>query len=91
MGEVLKNLVGSRVRKRRLELDITQDAFAARCQTAGWDLSRGTFSKIEAGLRRVNDAEVVLLAKILKCPVGDLLEEFPKSSIIAVARNGNTA
>lgn len=91
MDEVLKNLVGSRVRKRRLELDITQDAFAARCQTSGWDLSRGTFSKIEAGLRRVNDAEVVLLAKILKCPVAELLEGYAEGAVIAVARNGNTA
>lgn len=90
MDGVLKNLVGSRVRKRRLELNITQDAFAARCQAAGWDLSRGTFSKVEAGLRRVNDAEVVLLAKILKCPVAELLGGHEDGAVVAVARNGDT-
>ncbi|HRH98290.1 MAG TPA: helix-turn-helix transcriptional regulator [Prosthecobacter sp.] len=42
------------------------------CQLAGWDLSRETLSKIEAGLRRVNDAEVMMLAKVLGCELKDM-------------------
>ena len=42
---------------------------------AGWDLSRAGLSKIEARLRRVNDAELVVLARVLKCGVGEL---YPK-------------
>ena len=89
MDQGSKNLVGSRVRKRRLELGISQEKFADACQRKGWDLSRGTFSKIEAGLRRVNDAEVALLAKVLKCPIGELLDGFSNDELSRVARNGD--
>ena len=45
---------------------------AARCQVAGWDTSRATLSKVDAGLRRVTDAEVYFLAKVLKVPLDEL-------------------
>ena len=41
---------------------MSQDALAAVCQRMGWALSRGTLAKIEARVRLVNDAEVLLLA-----------------------------
>lgn len=91
MAEVSQNLVGSRVRKLRTALGVSQEAFAAKCQTVGWDLSRGTFSKIEAGLRRVNDAEVLLLAKVLKCSISDLMDGHPIAAVRTVARHGDTA
>ena len=69
---------------------MSQDALSAKCQAAGWDVSRGTFAKIEAGLRRVNDAEVVILAKVLKLTVADLLEGFPAREVSAVVRQGET-
>lgn len=49
---------------------------AAKIQVAGWDLSRGGLSKIEAQLRRVNDAELLVLARALGCEVQDL---YPSS------------
>jgi transcriptional regulator with XRE-family HTH domain len=67
-----QNIIGPAVRRLRVEQGLTQDAFAARCQLAGWDLSRETLSKIEAGLRRVNDAEVMMLAKVLGCELKDM-------------------
>jgi len=85
-----QNLVGVRVRKLRMEAGMSQDALSAKCQAAGWDVSRGTFAKIEAGLRRVNDAEVVILAKVLKLTVADLLEGFPAREVAAVVRQGET-
>lgn len=54
---------------------LSQESFATKLQLSGWDLSRGGLSKIEAQLRRVNDAELYLLAKAFKCEMGDL---FPK-------------
>lgn len=75
-----QNLVGPAIRRLRVAQKVTQEALAARCQVAGWDLSRETLSKIEAQLRRVNDAEVQMLAHVLKCELRDL---FP-SSIKAV-------
>ena len=45
---------------------------------AGWGLSRAGLSKIEAGLRLVNDAELWMLAKVLACPLADLFPVRPK-------------
>lgn len=81
--------MGERVRKIRMASDLSQEALAAKCQAAGWDVSRGTFAKIEAGLRRVNDAEVVILAKVMRLTVADLLEGFPVREVVAVVRQGD--
>jgi transcriptional regulator with XRE-family HTH domain len=60
-----QNLIGPNVRRFRIRLGFSQDELAARSNVAGWDISRGTLSKIEARIRRVNDAEVFLLARLL--------------------------
>lgn len=73
MGAVKKqNIVGPVVRRVRVEAGLSQEKLAARIQLKGWDLSRGGLSKIEAGLRRVNDAELLMLARALSCGVQDL-------------------
>ena len=46
----LQNVVGAQVRKLRYQKGMTQEMLAARCGVLGWDLSRSTLSKIEAGL-----------------------------------------
>lgn len=74
----------------RMSEGLSQEMLAARCGTAGWDVSRGTFAKIEAGLRRVNDAELLILAKALRRPVADLFEGIPVKSAVAVLRQGNS-
>jgi transcriptional regulator with XRE-family HTH domain len=67
-----QNIVGAQVRKLRYEQDLTQDELAARCQRIGFDLSRGTLSKIEAGLRCVTDRELVDLATALNVEIRQL-------------------
>jgi transcriptional regulator with XRE-family HTH domain len=67
-----QNIVGPQVRKIRYHLGITQEALAARCGVLGWDLSRGTLSKIEAQLRCVNDSELEILAKSLRVEIAKL-------------------
>ncbi|MEI6676794.1 MAG: hypothetical protein WCO57_16615 [Verrucomicrobiota bacterium] len=67
---------------------MSQDALAARLQTAGWDLSRGGLSKVEAGLRLVIDAEVMVLSKVLRCTPLDLLGGVNSKTVIGVARQG---
>jgi transcriptional regulator with XRE-family HTH domain len=69
----LKNIVGPQIRKLRYQQALTQEMFAARCSILGWDLSRGTLSKIEAQLRCVNDSELVILAEALKVGVNAIL------------------
>jgi transcriptional regulator with XRE-family HTH domain len=90
MSAVIKNLVGANVRKLRTEAGMTQDALAATLQRLGWDLARGTLAKIEAGLRRVNDAELYLLAKGLGKEPGDLLIGSKTRHALVVARQGST-
>lgn len=82
-----QNLVGPQIRRLRVEAGLSQESLAAKLQVAGWDLSRGGLSKIEARLRRVNDAELWLLAKTLSCPLTDL---FPSrlSGVTRVLRQG---
>jgi transcriptional regulator with XRE-family HTH domain len=64
-----QNIVGPQVRKLRFQAGITQEALAARCGILGWDLSRGTLSKIEAQLRCVTDMELDLLAQALRVQI----------------------
>lgn len=46
-----------------------------------------TRSKIEVGLRQVTDAELWLLARVLGCPVADLLPRNARS-VVPVLRQG---
>jgi transcriptional regulator with XRE-family HTH domain len=82
-----QNLVGSQVRRLRIDAGLSQEALATRLQLAGWDLSRGGLSKIEACLRRVNDAELWMLTKVLSCSLTDLFPARPKD-LIKVLRQG---
>ena len=61
-----QNIIGPHVRRLRVESGFSQDALAAKCQRIGWALTRGTLAKIEARVRLVNDAEVLLLAHALE-------------------------
>jgi transcriptional regulator with XRE-family HTH domain len=72
-----QNLIGPVVRRLRMAAGLSQEALAAKLQVAGWDLTRGGLSKIEARLRRVNDAELLMLAKVLKCGVAELYPAKP--------------
>jgi transcriptional regulator with XRE-family HTH domain len=82
-----RNLVGPEVRRRRIEAGLSQEALAAKIQVKRWDLSRGGLSKIEARLRRVNDAELLVLVRALGCGIADL---YPRrvQGIVQVLRQG---
>ena len=82
-----QNLVGPQVRRLRVEAGLSQEVLATRLQLAGWDLSRAGLSKIEAGLRRVNDAELWMLAKAFGVTVGDVYPAKPKG-VTQVLRQG---
>lgn len=70
------NVVGPKIRELRESKGMTQEEFAARCNVNDWDISRGTFAKIEAQVRRVTDDEVARWAEILGV---DLKELYPSS------------
>jgi|GEM_PF-3149871 len=48
--------------------------FVARLNLQGWDLSRGTYAKVEAQIRWIADFEVVHLAEALGVKPGDLFD-----------------
>ena len=71
------NVVGERVKQRRAELGLTQDALCARLadRTNGaWIADRRDVYRIEDGRRSVHDVEVLALAKALDCPAYRLFE-----------------
>ena len=68
----IQNIVGPQVRQLRASQGMTQEQLAARCNVLGWDLSRGTLSKIEAQVRCVSDSELRFLADALKVGLDDL-------------------
>ena len=74
-----QNVVGAQVRKLRYARDLSQDELSARCNVFGWDISRGTLAKIEAGVRCVKDAELYVLAKVLKTEPNDLYPKVEKT------------
>ena len=75
-----QNLVGPKIRKLRVQKNLTQDELAARCQLRGFDIARATLSKVEAQLRCVTDKELLLLAKVFKVKVDDLY--YPLAEIV---------
>ena len=85
------NLIGDRVRKQREARNMTQDQLAGACQRAGWDISRVTLTKIETGVRAVNDGEIVVLASMLRCEPGELFAGLALSGALSVVRQGSSA
>jgi transcriptional regulator with XRE-family HTH domain len=61
-----QNVVGPRIRQIRYQQVLTQDELAARRGALGWDISRGTLSRVEAQVRRVTDRELWFLASALR-------------------------
>ena len=79
------NRIALRVRQRRQELRLTQDALCGRLAAVtqgGWVADRRDIFRIEDGRRSVHDLEVVALAQALECSACWLLlgEEAEKQS-----------
>ena len=72
-----KNIIGSRVAQARKASNpvITQKDLVARLEVLGIKIDQASISKLEGGKRPVSDIEVVALAKALKVPVEQLLED----------------
>lgn len=83
-----KNIVAAQCKRLRHRLGWTQNDLVARCQMMEWMISRATLAKIEGGFRRVNDAEVALLARALNTTPNALLD-FPLPLILDTARHGD--
>jgi transcriptional regulator with XRE-family HTH domain len=71
------NIVGGRVKlaRTRRKAHMTQRELAEKLQLQGWDADRVVVAKIEVGIRRVTDVELVKLAKALGVTVSWLVGE----------------
>lgn len=67
------NISGPQIRVLRNQRGWSQATLAARCQVAGWDVTRDTIANIEAQRRWVGDRELMLLSSVLGVEVADLL------------------
>jgi transcriptional regulator with XRE-family HTH domain len=76
-----QNIVGATVRRLREKKGLTQAQLVAKLNLAGWDLSRGTFSKIEAQIRCVADYELLKLAAGLGIDAPELIRLAAKEQI----------
>jgi HTH-type transcriptional regulator, cell division transcriptional repressor len=68
-----KNIVGARVVRARKRLKMTQLDLSRRLTKAGTTLDRAAIAKIETGIRRVTDYELLAIARKLEVEVQWLL------------------
>ncbi|MDR0854480.1 MAG: helix-turn-helix domain-containing protein [Clostridiales Family XIII bacterium] len=59
-------LIGSQIRNIRIEKGLTQDAFAAKLQTGGVDITRSALAKIEVGQRHIYAFEIKAIKDVLE-------------------------
>jgi transcriptional regulator with XRE-family HTH domain len=82
-----KNVIGPQVRRFREQRGWSQSVLAAKCQMAGWDISRGIVAAVEGQVRWVGDFELMRLAKILRVQPTDLLPKKLDWSEFAERKN----
>ncbi len=75
LREMQRNIIGPRLRRARLRARprLPQQQLAERAAHLGLPLNRGSIAKIEIGLRRVSDYEVLVLAHALNVSLTRLL------------------
>lgn len=66
------NVCGREVVRLRTAAGLSQEQFAARCQRAGWDVSRDIIANVEMGRRSVRDDELAWLARVFKVSIEEL-------------------
>lgn len=81
-----ENIVGAQIRRIRYQQGLTQELLAARLNRLGWDISRGTLAKVEAGIRCLNEKELGWLAIALHVSVDELYPEGWRKKKAGAAR-----
>jgi transcriptional regulator with XRE-family HTH domain len=72
MPKSVRNIVGPKVRWLRSQRELSQAQLAVRLQLAGLDYSRVSLAKIEAQIKKVCDAELFVIARVLKVSMEEL-------------------
>ncbi len=69
-----QNLVGNKVKKYRIERNMSQQELSERLETYAIYVCRGSISRIEGRRRTVTDYELKALASALDVTIDDLFE-----------------
>lgn len=69
-----KNMVGSQVKKLRIERGLSQQMLSNKLETLAIYICRGSISRIEDKQRTVTDIELYGLSEILGVPIESLFE-----------------
>ena len=80
-----RNIVGPQLRKYRDLRGWSQETLAAKCQLAGWDITRDIVATMENRSRWIGDFELVILARVFEVPVIDLLPDRIEWAELAMA------
>ncbi len=67
-------IIGKNIRLLRLNKDKTQDDMVRELQLLGVSISRGTYSKIEMGVRHISASELEYIRDILGTTYEELLK-----------------
>ena len=70
-----KNMVGSQVRRLRIERGLSQQMLSTKLETLAISICRGSISRIEDKQRTVTDIELYGLAEILGVSIESLFEK----------------
>ena len=70
-----QNVVGDKIRKFRIEQNLSQQELSDRLETYAIYICRGSLSRIERHERTVTYYELRALAKVFKVSIEDMYEE----------------
>lgn len=68
-------IMGSNIGRFRAKKSLTQDELAAKMQSSGCDISRGTLAKIEAGIRHLSVEELEVIRRLLGMEYADFFQK----------------
>lgn len=74
-----RNIVGDKIKQYRLDSKFSRQSLSNKLMLMGFDIQANSIYDIENGLRTVTDYEICAIAKALKIPVKDLLNDYYNS------------
>lgn len=74
MDYEVQNLIGDKLRKYRIEKNLSQKELSAKLETLAVYICRGSISRIEKKERTVTDFELKAFAQILNVEIADLFD-----------------
>lgn len=74
-GMVKSTIIGGNIRSFRKKFHLSQEELSAKLQVLGIDLSRATYSKIEAGIRHISVEELEAIRSILEMEYADFFRQ----------------